>query len=109
MSTINDGESAFPVTPAVGADGYPGVGQPYPECGMSLRDYFAIHGTQPGCSEVVAIAGLVWSAGKVWLSESVSITFDKWYDSLPLTERLDLCARVRYAQADAMLRAREAK
>lgn len=76
---------------------------------ISLRDYAAIHSTQPGCSEICAMAGLTWSVGKVWASPDKSIgTFDQWWESIPLDERLVLCARVRYAQADAMLRIRDA-
>lgn len=76
---------------------------------VDLRDYAAIHSTQPGCSEIVAIAGLTWSASRVWLSEDTGISFDQWWETMPLAERLDLCAKVRYAQADAMLRARREK
>jgi hypothetical protein len=75
--------------------------------GMSLRDYAAIHSTQPGISEIVKLAGLRWSVGRVWESETVSLgSFDVWWESLSLARRLELSAQVRYAQADAMLKAR---
>lgn len=41
MSTINDGGSAFPIFSPIAADGYPAAGYPFPESGMSLRDFFA--------------------------------------------------------------------
>lgn len=41
MHTDYTGGSAFPVTPGVDQHGQLGVGQPYPEPGMTLRDYFA--------------------------------------------------------------------
>lgn len=77
------------------------------DAGMSLRDYAAIHSTQPGYSEIVAMAGLKWSASRVWISMNTGISFDQWWETIPLAERLDLCAKVRYAQADAMLAARK--
>ncbi|NTE87245.1 hypothetical protein [Agrobacterium rubi] len=41
--TIDDGGSAFPLIPPVDETGRAAVGYPYPEPGMTLRDYFAIH------------------------------------------------------------------
>lgn len=38
---IDDWESAFPVLPPVCGDGHPPAGYPYPQPGMSLRDWFA--------------------------------------------------------------------
>lgn len=104
MSTRDDGGPAFPGS----RQWYErrGEWESTAEGGMSLRDYAAIHSTQPGCSEIVAMAGLKWSASRVWLSENTGISFDQWWESMPLAERLDLCAKVRYAQADAMLAAR---
>ena len=103
MSTIDDGGPAYPVPSYVNVDGVTHESRPQ---GMSLRDYAAIHSTQPGCSEIIAMAGLTWSASRVWLSEDTGISFDQWWETMPLAARLDLCAKVRYAQADAMLRAR---
>ena len=37
----NDGGTAFPVLPPVDDTGRTAVGYPYPESGMSLRDWFA--------------------------------------------------------------------
>jgi len=77
---------------------------------VELRDYMAIHSTQPGCNEIVAMAGLVFSNNQVWLPNDPNKPigpFNSWYNSLPLTQQLDLCAKVKYAQADAMLRVRK--
>jgi hypothetical protein len=41
MSKINDGGTAFPVIPPVDETGRTAVGYPYPDPGMSLRDWFA--------------------------------------------------------------------
>ncbi len=57
MSVITDGGAAFPLIPPAGTDG---VGYPYPESGMSLRDWFAgqylssFTKTGPGGAEEVA-------------------------------------------------------
>lgn len=76
--------------------------------GMTLRDYFAVHSTQPGCSEICALKGLRHQLGAVWQDADTRIaSFDYWWEDLPLDERLLLSARVRYAQADAMLKARK--
>lgn len=77
--------------------------------GISLRDYMAIHSTQPGISEICSVAGVVWSAGKVWRKNDTDNpigTFEKFLSSMSLEEQLDLCSRVKYAQADSMLRVR---
>lgn len=79
------------------------------EPGMTLRDYFAAHGVQPGCGEIATMAGLTYANGGVWSDPNTRLGhFDEWFCSLPLTERLDLFARVKYAIADAMLKARSA-
>jgi hypothetical protein len=76
--------------------------------GMTLRDYFAAHSVQPGCGEIASLAGLAYRMGRVWRDDSTSLgSFDDWFNGLPLAERLDLFARVKYAMAAAMLRARE--
>lgn len=41
MSTHNDGGAAFPVIPACDDLGEIPAGYPFPETGMSLRDWFA--------------------------------------------------------------------
>jgi hypothetical protein len=46
MSAINDGGAAFPVIPPVDETGRTAVGYPYPEGGMTLRDYFAAKAMQ---------------------------------------------------------------
>lgn len=38
---INDGGSAFPILPPICSDGHPPAGYPYPDPGMTLRDWFA--------------------------------------------------------------------
>ena len=105
----NANEMAFPqsLTPHPNggfthpSDGY-GLG------GMTLRDYFAIHSVQPGCGELATMAGLYYSQGAVWSNSETRVdNFDAWFCGLPLTERLDLFARVKYAMADAMLEARQ--
>jgi hypothetical protein len=97
----NDGGAAFPLhIPATDAGSW--------DHGMSLRDYFAIHCDQPGQAEIVTAAGLTYSVGQVWVTGDASLgTFDKWYASLPQERRFQLYATVRYALADAMLKARE--
>lgn len=76
--------------------------------GMTLRDYFAIHSVQPGCGEIASMAGLYYSQGAVWSNSETRVdSFDVWFCGLPLIERLDLFARVKYAMADAMLKARQ--
>jgi hypothetical protein len=76
--------------------------------GMTLRDYFAAHSVQPGCGEIATVAGLRYSAGAVWSDEVTRVgSFDDWFNGLPLSRRLDLFARVKFAMADAMLKARK--
>lgn len=95
MTKINDGGAAYP------AGNFEGV---EPSWGMSLRDYFAIHCGQPGATEIVSAAGLTYSVNLVWTDEKASIgTFNDWYGGLDPSERYALCARVRYALADAMI------
>lgn len=112
MSDINDGGPAFPsIAPeftGISSDGEE-LYENGPTGGMTLRDYFAVHSTQPGCSEICALKGLRYSGGFVWKDEHTRLAvFDDWLATLPLDERLLLCAQVRYAEADAMLKARTA-
>ena len=102
MST-DTGGPAFPES-YVGADRpYEGIGD-----GMTLRDYFAAHSVQPGCGEIASMAGFVFRSGAVWSDSQTRIgSFDDWFNAMPLSERLELFARVKFAMADAMLKARE--
>jgi hypothetical protein len=77
---INDGGSAFPILPPICGDGHPPAGYPYPDPGMTLRDWFAGQ----------ALAGLV---------------FHNHYGA----RSDDEIANGAYAYADAMIAAREAK
>jgi hypothetical protein len=65
--------------------------------GMTLRDYMAIHSTQPGVAEILTAAGL---------GEMSGIAFHSWWARLTNEERFALTSKVRYQQADAMLKAR---
>jgi|DEB19_MinimDraft_3_1074340.scaffolds.fasta_scaffold00018_50 hypothetical protein len=76
--------------------------------GMTLRDYFAVHSTQPGVSEICSAAGVACD-GQCVEVDGQHLRFDKWWQSLSNTRRFDLCAKVRYAQADAMLAAAKEK
>ena len=59
MSTKNDGGAAFPVLPPCDMEGASASGYPYPEAGMTMRDYFAakamqaalVNATLPGVAE----------------------------------------------------------
>jgi hypothetical protein len=106
---IEDGGAAFPRVVGTKFDARSGVPVEQDVCtGMTVRDYFAIHATQPGATEIAAMAGLTFSAGKVWSGPNSSLaTFNDWWRDLPAAERFDLCAKVRYAEADAMIRARQ--
>ena len=74
------------------------------ESGMSLRDYFAVHADQPGVSELVAMAGGETDGFHVkFTRDCTPMKFNDWWNGLPLADRLDLSARVRFAMADAML------
>jgi hypothetical protein len=80
MSERNDSGSAFPVLPPVDETGRSAVGYPFPDPGMSLRDYFAAK----------AMQGLIAQArGTATSSQAV------------------LGATWAYEMADAMLAARE--
>lgn len=76
--------------------------------GMTLRDYFAIHSVQPGTGELASLAGLIYRNGAVWKDEQTRVAgAEEWFNALPLSERLALFSRVKYAMADAMLKARQ--
>ena len=99
----HDGGPAFPSLVSYDHDGYPSQDAN----GMSLRDYFAVHADQPGYAEIVSHAGLTYGSNQVWNDADTSIgTFDSWWRGLTNSERFRLSAEVRYAMADALLRAR---
>mgnify|MGYP000936458441 CR=1 FL=1 len=102
MSAVKDGGPAFPSAPNT----QPGR---YLRDGMSLRDYFAAKADQPGVAEVVTAAGLTCPDGiSVWADSNTRIgTFTQWWGGLTNEDRFALSAKVRFQQADAMLRARE--
>lgn len=105
------GGAAFPVLPPQDTAAGMAVGYPYPEPGMSLRDYFAVHGTEPGMSELVKVAGCgLDRTNRVYTTKDgpEGMHFTEWWQALTIETQCDLCARVRYAQADAMLRVRAA-
>lgn len=78
MSKIDDGGFAYPVIPPVAQDGGCVSGYPFPEGGMSLRDWFAGK----------AISGA--------LASDIDLESADW----------DNCAQYAYALADAMIKAR---
>jgi len=107
MSEINDGGPAFP---DVGSGWDRDSGQYFTQSsgGMSLRDYAAIHSTQPGMSEIAKAAGVGFVSCRIYHKADTKhpIPFDEWWSSMTLEQQCLLSARVRYAQADAMLHAR---
>ena len=104
---LSDGGPAFPVHGGYGAD----IDDPRNRIlggGMTLRDWFAGHCDRPGRAEIASAAGLTYFAGKVWSGPRMFIaSFEEWWMGIPQAERFRLCAKVRYAYADAMLAARE--
>jgi len=103
---MSDNRSAFPVNAA----NLGGPGSYEADPGMSLRDYFAVHADQPGVSEIVTMAGGETDGFMVKFSrDSEGQKFNDWWNDLPLADRLDLSARVRYAMADAMMVARDSR
>lgn len=103
MSTYYNDVPAFPIHGALADYQYPG---------MTLRDYFAARCDQPGMTEVVTHAGLILSGGMVWSPDDpmtpIARSFDEWWiDKVSQADRFRLYAEVRYAMADAMLKARE--
>lgn len=71
--------------------------------GMDLRDYAAIHSTQPGVVELCAAAGVQRNEMGYVLVDGQPWHFDRWWESLGLELQCQLSAKVRYAQADAMM------
>lgn len=96
--------AAFPCT----GEGF--QSEQYTQKGMTLRDYFAVHADQPGVSEITSMAGVFCPDNFHVYADASKETelgnFNDWWNTLTLTERLALSARVRFAMADAMLAAR---
>lgn len=86
----SDGGAAFPVLPPCGMDGSSASGYPYPEAGMSLRDYFAAKAMQMEMK----------SARKLYVSGALDA--DEWRQVQVWV------ADYAYEMADEMLRARGA-
>jgi hypothetical protein len=102
-------EAAFPVIPPLVGD-VSASGYPYPEPGMTLRDYAAIHSSQPGVIEIVEVAGhKIDPSHRVYIKgeQPEGVSFNTWWISLGLEKQCELSALVRYAQADAMMKVRE--
>lgn len=81
---IDDGGFAFPFAPPLGDDGLSATGYPYPELGMTLRDYFAGQ----------ALAGAMTTAKNIG-------------PEIPSAQLLPIGV-ICYAVADAMIAARKA-
>jgi hypothetical protein len=82
----------------------------YGATGMTLRDYAAIHSTQPGMIELAKAAGVgIDRQHRVYVTADTSafMHFDDWWLTMTIERQFELCALVRYAQADAMLKARK--
>jgi len=98
-------------TSDTGGPAFPPVHDPatHPS-GMTLRDYFAIHSTQPGMAEICKAAGVeIDSMHRVHLSKyGEGMHFDGWWTGMTLEQQCELSAKVRYAQSDAMLKVRNA-
>jgi hypothetical protein len=84
MSAINDGGAAFPVIPPYAPEGQSAAGYPYPDAGMTLRDYFAAKAMQQAFGELMRLPK----------------------DSRPLSADMPRVADLAYLMADAMLAAR---
>jgi hypothetical protein len=99
---MSDNPPAFPLR---GVDNH-GFYTP-DQIGMTLRDYFAVHADQPGVSEIVSAAGLRTDGYYVLFGDGGDKQpFNEWWNNIPLHERLELSAIVRFAIADAMLKER---
>lgn len=86
---MNDGGPAFPVFHGDGV---------YPQQGMSLRDYFALHGPEPSDEDV----------RRVMEREQRANPHNEPYHNLPKRRGpSEIRCALRYEFADAMLKARE--
>lgn len=113
----NDGGPAFPgfgqvhTTDAQGRCGPQSMWGLEGSTGMSLRDYFACAGPQPGRAEICNLLGWQVSEHQPWPRPKDAPDlphFDDLWRALPLSEQMRVSAVCRYAFADAMLTAREA-
>jgi hypothetical protein len=82
-----DGGAAFPVLPPCDMEGASAQGYPYPEAGMTLRDYFAAKAMQSVLRDPY---------------------FSEKADTMGHSEFADEVAEAAYTVADAMLRFRAA-
>lgn len=64
MNRHNDGGPAFPILPPVDETGRTAVGYPYPELGMTLRDYAAIH-IAAGMAAFSGTSGICYGPGEM--------------------------------------------
>lgn len=109
MNPNRHGGPAFPLEKSGGCPSCGSAGYSVSH-GMTLRDYFAIHCDQPGEAEIVTAAGLKWDQGLVVAQDrdgTVRRSFSQWWWTIPQSRRFELYAQVRYALADAMLKARD--
>ena len=89
MSTTNNGGPAFPCMPPQDSGAGSAVGYPFPDQGMTLRDYFAAH------TDVSVYTPIE--------------TFERANGRKPTIAELAMyIANIRTVEADAMLKAREA-
>jgi hypothetical protein len=83
-----------------------------PEAGMTLRDYFAIHGEEPSQIELLDAGGMVQGEDGIYARNDgqtkVAKSFYEWFNKQSNEQRFALCAKVRFLMADAMLKARHA-
>lgn len=86
---------------AQSADSYEAV----QHCGLTKRELFAMHATQPGVSEIVTAAGLHCPDNfSVWHDADTRIgSFNEWWSKLTNEERFALSSKVKVQQADALL------
>ena len=76
-----------------------------PSRGLTKRELFALHATQPGVSEIVTAAGLHCPDNfSVWYDADTRIgSFNEWWSKLTNEERFALSSKVKVQQADALL------
>lgn len=73
--------------------------------GLTKRELFAMHATQPGVSEIVTAAGLHCPDNfSVWYDADTRVgSFNEWWSKLTNEERFALSSKVKVQQADALL------
>lgn len=73
----------------------------------TLLDYFAANATQPGIHEICDVAGLFFSAGKVWSKADTKTpqfpSFDAFWSSLSIQRKMELTSMVKFHEAKAMV------